>query len=180
MRSHEVVVLSPVSTEISGVLKAPEAMLIEELVSEPSVEALSERILDRLPWSNEVMFDALGAAPGVEGLARELRSVVTADSPWLAIRLDRSIEDAGDSLCRQGNIKLHADVAAGEVVDSGEDPQCTTVCHRITDEVHRPAVVGRYRLWDRGPWCLRRSIASLSPDSEPMLLVHAVDALVVD
>ena len=88
VRPHSVVVLAPVGSEVTHVPEASEAMLVEELVPDATVEALREGVLDRLSRPDEVMLDLVGIAPGVEGSAGELRSIVRSDSSWLTIGLN--------------------------------------------------------------------------------------------
>ena len=70
-----VVVVALILSEPAGVPEALEALLVQKLISKPPVEALCVRVLNRLPWANEVVLDIVAVAPDVEGDARELRSV---------------------------------------------------------------------------------------------------------
>jgi hypothetical protein len=49
-----------------------------------AVEALDVAVLDGFPWSDEMDLHVGGIGPGVEGLARELSSVVADDGVWAA------------------------------------------------------------------------------------------------
>ena len=86
--------------------EASKAVLVQELVPDAAVEALSERVLDRLSWPDEVVLDAMRVAPGVERSTRELRAIVRPDSARLSIRLDGPVQDSCHSLCRQGHVEF--------------------------------------------------------------------------
>ena len=111
MRSCDVVVLEPVSPEISCMREASKAVLVQELVPDAAVEALSERVLDRLSWPDEVVLDPMRVAPGVERSARELWAIVCPDSAGLPIRLDGPVQDSSHSLCWQGHVEFHGHAA---------------------------------------------------------------------
>ena len=121
VRSRFVVVAVPVSAEVACVPDAPETMLIEELVTDASIQALRQRVLHGLPWTNEVMLDASFVSPRTERLARELRAIVTPDSTRLAVRLDGVVQHAREALGRHRDIEFQGDATPGEVVDRSED-----------------------------------------------------------
>ena len=91
--------------------ESAEAVLIEKLVAQTTVEALRVRVLDRLARPNEVMLDAALIGPRVEDLARELRSIVGANRARFAVELDCSIKDSSDPLSRQSDIEVERDTA---------------------------------------------------------------------
>ncbi len=122
VRSHSVVVVKPVSTKVTCVPDAPEAVLIQELVTDTPVEALRQGVLDWLARPNGVVFDAALVSPRVEGLARELRAVITADSPWLAVDLNGLIEHPGHALSWHRHVKLQSNASSREVIQRSKDP----------------------------------------------------------
>lgn len=92
--SDGVVVGLPVLQQVLGVTHAREAMLVQELVSHATVEALGVGLLDRLAQSDEVMLDATPVALLVESLAGEFQAVVGSGALRCAASLDCPVQDA--------------------------------------------------------------------------------------
>ena len=88
VRAKLVVVVVPVTPEIASVANAPEAVLVEELVADASVQALSECVLHGLSGSGELVLNPVGVGPGIKRFASEFRSVVGTDSGRLAVSSD--------------------------------------------------------------------------------------------
>ena len=125
VRSNLVVVLAPLGAEVAGVLNAPEAVRVEELVrTRPlklSASAFSTGSPGRMKWCSMPWASAQAfRAPGVQGPGGELRPVVRADSAGLAVLPDGVIEHSSHALCRHRNVALEGDAAPREVVDAGE------------------------------------------------------------
>ena len=88
MGSDCVVGFAPIRAEIPGMPDARETVLVQELVTDTTVQALGERVLLGFARPNEVVLDSVQIGPRVEGFAGELRSVVGPDSLWLAVQLN--------------------------------------------------------------------------------------------
>ncbi len=86
MRPSLVVIPSPALDGHSGIGQAYEPALVQALVPEPTVEALSVRILHRFPGLDEVQCYAALVRPLIQDLAGELRTVVAHDTCWQSSR----------------------------------------------------------------------------------------------
>lgn len=84
VRPLAVVVGDPGSKLPPGVVETEEQGLVQELVAHPAVEALDERVLDRLARCNEVPVDGVVLAPSQHRVAGELGAVVRDDRTRLA------------------------------------------------------------------------------------------------
>ena len=156
------------------------AVLVQKLVSEAPVEALREGVLDGLARADEVVLDAALVAPGIEGLAGELRAVVGADRSRPSVEVDRSIQDACHALCGQRGVRLYGRAVLRVVIYRCEDSKRATIAEGVAEEVHRPAIVSSRRDRQCPPGSLGGALATLLPDREAPLGVQPVDALVVD
>ena len=84
MGSRHVVILAPLFDCALGVRQVDEPVLVETLVSEPTVETFYERVLCWLPWFDEPELDAMLVGLGVEEATSKFRTVVDHDLPWVA------------------------------------------------------------------------------------------------
>jgi hypothetical protein len=92
VRADGVVVGAPLVTDISRVLDAREAVLVQQFIADASIEGLKDSVKafsTGLPGRMKRC-----SMPGIEGAARELRSVVGPDRSRLAVLLDRLVEGA--------------------------------------------------------------------------------------
>ena len=144
-----VVVGVPVRGQVDGVANARETMLVQEFVERLAVEALGERVLDRLARPDEVVLDPVFVCTGVEVPRGEI---------WADVGADRSRLCPGARRPRRGCRSLTAPAvtrhlcgrsARRESSSSGEDTQSAPVGQRVTEEVHRSARVPRRRLRSR-------------------------------
>src|SRR5687767_8005925 len=117
MRPYLVVVAAPRLQATTSVGEADEPLLVQALVAASPVEALHVRILDGLARPDEVELDVVPPAPGVEHLARELRTVVADELPRRPVLRDELGEDPGDARAREAHVDFDCKALAREVVD---------------------------------------------------------------
>src|SRR5262245_12217346 len=94
VRPHGVVVDAPGFDQGTRLDEAGEPLLIETLVAELPVEALDERILDRLARPDKPQLHAASIGPGIDGAAAEFWPVVHDQDRRQADRLRQAVKDA--------------------------------------------------------------------------------------
>jgi hypothetical protein len=177
---HSIVVPPPILDGSTGVVKALKPVTVQALVSEPAVEGFNERILHRLPGTNEVEANPSQVRPRIEVIRRKLAPVVHLDHLRLATPRDHVFECFRHRSSRKTARHLHRQALPRKAVDHGQDTNPAFIGESIGDEVHRPALVhlaGTRRL-DPNP--ARELLPTLDAHLEILLAVQAVDPLVVD
>lgn len=102
MRAAAVVVVAPFGDQLAGVAERAERRLVEALVAQPAVEALHERVLDRLAGLDVVPVDATLLLPGENGRRCQLSAIVADDQMRLAATADDRVElGRRRATCRQ-------------------------------------------------------------------------------
>src|SRR4029434_969565 len=100
MRTHGVVVPPPFLERYACLGERGEQSLVQELVAHAGIEARDEGVLPGLACSNVVPVAAGLAGPSQDGVAGQLRAVVAADRPGLAVGSDQQVELARHPLAR--------------------------------------------------------------------------------
>src|SRR6188768_2464857 len=80
MSSNVVVVVPPDGDFGSCMAERHEPVLVEALIAKLAIEALDESVLGGLAGLNEVQSHLVLIGPSVEGLANELRAIVSDDA----------------------------------------------------------------------------------------------------
>ena len=135
VRAAAVVVGLPRRNQLAGMRQRAEQALVQALVAEPAVEALDERILDRLAWLDVVPGDVSLLAPAQDSGRGQFRAVVADDQRRLAALVDQPIEFAGHAPPRQRRVGDERQALAREVVDDAQHPEPAAVVQRIRHEV---------------------------------------------
>src|ERR1044072_3580530 len=121
MRSFGVVVDPPCFDDLTCLVEIGEQVLVEALVSEPTVEALDKAILHRFAWRDVVPFDIAILLPRQDGVRGELGAVVADHHARADSGLDDAIELAYDPWGSERGIDYQAEALPGAVIDQGED-----------------------------------------------------------
>lgn len=113
-------------------------MLVEALLSEPSIEAFDQGVVRRRATAREGEFDAVFISPSIHDLARKLASIVDLDSRWQATLRNQPSHRLCHALPAQRLIYDNAKALLREVIDDGQRPESTSIKQRVTDEIHSP------------------------------------------
>ena len=118
-----------------------EAFHVEELVTEPRVEALNVAVL---PWRTG--FDEKGSEPFfrdpvVHGSGHELRSVVRTDEVRNAVHLNQSIEGLDDVGARHRVRHLQRQALAGELVEHWKPLEAASRFGPVEHKIVAPDVI---------------------------------------
>src|ERR671917_1008416 len=141
VRAHRVVVASPALDHDLRLAQAVEDLAVQQLVTEPGVEALDEAVL---PWAAGGDVGGLGAHrrdPFLDRLGHELGAVIGADVARHAAQDEQIGQDIDHvrGLELAGNPDRQALV--GELVDDVEHAVLPSVVSAILDKVVGPDVV---------------------------------------
>ena len=97
-------------------------MLVQALLTQPPVEALDERVLDRLPGPDEREFDPALVGPLIQCPTRELRAVVAYDRSREAALPSDLVQHLGYPLRRDRVRHVDHHRLTSEVIHDGEAP----------------------------------------------------------
>lgn len=120
--------LSPFIDDGSGLLEAHEPMLVQAVVPEGAVKALTKSVLHR-PGLDEVELHAGPMRPQEHGLAGELRATVETNLPWQAILIAQHIQKSRQALAGDRRIHPLAHTFAGVIIDNIEGRKCRPVAN---------------------------------------------------
>ena len=112
MRANLVVVVVPVMPKVASVANVLEVVLVEELVTDASVQALSECVFHGLSGPDEGVLNPVGVGPGIKHFAGEFRSVVGADSNWFYVSSHRLVQHARYLANWHSQVEFHSGAAA--------------------------------------------------------------------
>jgi len=163
VRPSDIVVDAPRFNRLLRIGQAHEPALVQALVPEPPVEALGERILNRLAGLNELKRDAARVCPLIECLAGELGTIVTDERRREAARYGQLIKHAHHALARQREVDFDRRRLAREVIDARECAKLPPVAQCVRDEVHAPPLV---RCAWRREWHARHRDALALPPAD--------------
>ena len=175
MGSAVIVIMPPGFGDPSGFLDAPEPVLIEALISEPPVEALTGAVLHGLSGLDEVVANPPLVAPLVEDPTGELRAVVRDDDLGPASFVDDPVQHPPHPKTRQAGVHLDGQTLAGEGVDHVQGPQCSTIGQGVRGEVHGPLLTGPGGSLEVLPGAALQPLSDALPHGKPFLLVEPVD-----
>ena len=96
MRPEGVVIVFPARKRLAGMIERGEDRLVEQVVTEPAVEALDEGVLRRLAGRDLMPFELCLLPPAQDRRADELRPIVADDRQGLARPVDDGIEFTAD------------------------------------------------------------------------------------
>ena len=139
MRPCGVVVLSPRSDRLPGLVEGEEQCFVQQLVPHLAIEALDEAVLHGLPRHDVVPIDPLILRPGEDAVRGELRAVVADDHAGLASPLDEGGKLPGYPVTGNRGVRDGGQALVGDVIDHVENPEPPAVGHLVMDEVQRPA-----------------------------------------
>ena len=117
-------------------------MDVETLVSEATVEALAEDILDRLARIDELQLDVVLVGPLIENLARQFWSVIEHDGLGGGAVVDELVEHLNHPSAGKRRVDLDRQGFTGAGVQHGERTDRSSRGYGITDEVETPALIG--------------------------------------
>ena len=152
---------------------------VQDAPAVAAVEPLDVRVLCGVTRLREYVLHAVRGAPVGERGRDELRAVVAAYAPGLAVREGRLLD--GPHHARRGHRHrhLHGHGLARAVVQYVEHPERAPALELVAHEVHRPRVARRRRAFQRPPVARRDALAAPTGLAHPHRLVDAVDPLVV-
>ncbi len=153
--------------------------LVQQLVPEPSVEALDESVLARLPGGDVVPGDAAFVGPAQHGIGGQFGAVVRDDRHRLATPRDEVVELTRDPEARDRGIGDERQAFPRAVVDHRQDSEAPAIDHLIVHEIERPALVRRRGQRDRRPHAQGTFAPAAAPDHQPFRLVEPINALAV-
>ena len=141
MRPDFVIFQPPSIDHFPSVTQRKKPVEVQTLISEATVEALNETILDRFPGSNEAELDVVQIAPLVEYLARELWTVITEDSFWFSATIYQRLQCSGHSQTTDIQIHVQSQAFSGEFINHIQSPESPATSNTVGHEVHRPLLI---------------------------------------
>jgi len=99
---------------------------VQELVSQPSIEAFDEGILYRFARCDVVPFHLGPIRPLQDRVAGELAAIVADDHLWLASSLDDPVQLTGNPEAGKGRIGDEAQALPDAIVDDRKHPEPAT------------------------------------------------------
>ena len=109
--------------------------LIQELVSQPPIEAFDEGVLDRLARCDVVPFHLGPIRPLQDRVAGELATIVADDHLRLASSLDDPVQLTGNPQAGKRRIGDERQALPGAIVDHRKHPEPATIGELIRHEV---------------------------------------------
>lgn len=122
MGSVAIIVLALSFCGVSCFGEALEPVLVEALVRESPLEALTGAVPHRLPGLDEVMPDLWVVAPLVKGPAGELGAVLRDHGLRIAPLVDDALQDVRHPMALNVRVHLHRQALTGEEVDHIQRP----------------------------------------------------------
>ena len=141
MRADGVVVDAPGLDGAPGIGEVQKPVFVQACVPELAVEALYQRVLDRLARLNEPQGHAGSLGPQVHRLAGELRAVVGDDRFRPGAIQQDLIQESADAFPGDRGIDDLPDAFPAVVVHDVQHAESAPRGQLIGDEVHRPALV---------------------------------------
>src|SRR5215211_931895 len=183
MRPDGIVMPAPALDDDLCLAESVEDLAVEQLVPEPSIEALDIAILPGAAWSDVGGLGSDREDPLLNGLGDELRAVVRADVARHAAQDEQVREHVDDVDGLQLASDADRQALVRELVDDVEHPDLPFVMSPILDEVVGPDVIAVL-----GPEADARSIRQPEPSSfglllgnlQPLTPPDPLDPLVVD
>ena len=132
-------------------VKVEEQALVEKLVAHAAVEALTEAVLHRLSWRNEMPHDPIVLRPGEHGVRGEFGPIVRDDHVGLAAPLDQDSQFAGHAPPRDRRVGDRRQAFPRHIIDDVQNAKSSAAGELVVDEIQRPAGVGGRLNQDRRP-----------------------------
>jgi len=123
--------------------------------------------------------DAPLSSPILNRTTDVFRPVIAPNHLRLAPPRDDLLELPNDPLGGRGEVHLHPDGLAVEVIDDVEQPKRPAVFELVLHEVHRPHLVDTTWHGERLRLVAHQALSRLDPQIELQLFVDAVHALVI-
>ena len=117
-------------------------MLIETFVTQPTMEALAVRVLDRLARIDEVQGHHVLVRPLLQRPADQFRTVVQHQPHGSLPLAAQPLENVRYPTARQACIHLEREGFAGKDVDDAEHAEFASGGERILEKIERPLLVG--------------------------------------
>jgi len=181
MRTFPVVVRPPFGDHFPCVSEAGEPVRIQAFIAEAAIEGFHVAVLQ----SGGLVRCSAGEYCGVR-TSYAVRGRRTPDRglPNLlrqASGVSQQIEDADHSQPRQAGIHFDGGTLPCVLVNDGEGSKRSSTGKGVADKVHRPSLVGFCQCRLLWPWFSSPRIVAtfLSPHSQPVLPVQAIDLLIV-
>ena len=130
-------------------------------------------------WLNVLQPDAPLSSPVLNRATDVFRPIITTNHLRLPPPRDDLLELSNNPLGRQGEVHLHPDGLAVEVIDDIEQPKRPAVFELVVHEVHRPHLVDTLGHVERLGLVAHKPLARLDPQVELQLFVDAVHTLVI-
>ena len=132
-------------------IKRREQGLVEQFVTQASIEALVEAILHGLPRRDIMPFDTLLLRPTEDRVAGELGPVVADYHFRLASVRDDPMKLPNDPIARQRRVSDEAYAFPSAYIDHSQNPEPAPVGQLVRHKVERPAFVGNQQLLHARP-----------------------------
>ena len=134
-----VVVLSPRSDRLSGLVEVDEQRLVQQLGPHLAIEALDLAFLHGLTRRDVAPLDPLILRPGEDGERGELHAVVADDHAGPASPLDEGGKPPGYPMTGIRDVRDGGQALVGDVSDQVENPKPAAVGDLVMAEVQRPS-----------------------------------------
>jgi len=122
-----VVVVAPGRDQLPVVAQVGKQRLVQALVTEASIEAVDEAILDRFSWRDVVPPDLAILLPFQDGVRCQLRPLIVGDHAGIAMHPGNVVEFTANPLPRQGGVHDRCQAFQAEVIDDAEHAEAATV-----------------------------------------------------
>ena len=157
-------------------------MLVEQFVTQASIEALDEAVLLEFARRYIMPCDTLLLRPAEHRTTGELRAVVVDHHFRLASVRNDPIKLPNEQLAGHRYVSEEAYAFAGAYIHDSQDPEPTNISQLVRHKVERPAFVQNQRLHQRCPHAYSPFTAAemanrqlfLSVKPEKLLAVHDI------
>ena len=141
MRPLGIVVLPPCLHDPTRIAESQEPVLVQAFVTQPTVEALTVGVLDRVAGVDEVQGDGMLVRPFLQRPTDQLRAVVEYELHRAFPLSEEASEDLDNSSAWQGGINLEGQGFPAKDVDDAEHAQFAPRGQRILEEIERPLLI---------------------------------------
>lgn len=179
MRPADIVVVTPPGEFSPGVGEALQHFFIQELVAQPDIERLDERVLGRLARRDVMPGYIAFSLPFEDGAGGELGPIVADYGSRLAIEADNCIELPGDPRAGKRGVGDEPKACACRIIYDAEDAEPPCLVENIGQEVERPPVIWACPRIKRPSCSCRPFAAAAAFYHKAFVLVEPAQLLVV-
>jgi hypothetical protein len=164
----------------AGPRQADEHIIVQALITELAIKAFVVCFLNRFARLDVADLDIVLECPEIKGLTRKFGAIIHSYDFRQVSEQGYTFEHPGNPMAGKRVINFKSRILSGEIINNGQHSEASAIVKTVRNEIHRPMLVGSFRLVHSYSELARTLLASSKTQGETFFTVESLGAFMID